>query len=183
MNNVFFSSDFHFSHYNLMKALNRPFGSIEEMNDKIISNFFSFVSKGDMVYFLGDLSWDVRVAEDFFKRLWEKSINFYFIHGNHDKDIRNELLNKYCRWNGWIKDISIDNQKISLCHYMMLSWNCSHHGAWHLHGHHHDAEQSKKAVGKVLNVCTDLHGFRPVSFEDVREYMKNRPDNWDLIKK
>ena len=95
-------------------------------------------------------------------------------------------------YNG-IKDISIktdgEKQKITLSHYPMVTWNCSHFGAWQLYGHHHhdysgDFKYIKDYVpsmGKQYNVSVDLHNFKPVSYEKIQEAMKIKPDNWDLL--
>ena len=180
--NHWFSSDFHLSHYNLMKFLNRPFSSVEEMNATIIDNFYSQVKPGDQVYFLGDLSWNRKIAIDFLSKL-PKNIHFHFIPGNHDKKLFKEsVIRPYVDSYSWIKDIKVNGQKITLCHYLMLSWNCSHWNAYLLHGHHHK-DVSNIAVGKVMNVCVDLHDFKMVEFEEVKEYMKNKKNNWNYVEK
>lgn len=33
---VWFTSDTHFSHWNIIRFCSRPFGSIEEMNDELV---------------------------------------------------------------------------------------------------------------------------------------------------
>jgi calcineurin-like phosphoesterase family protein len=175
-----FTSDWHLSHFQVMVTLKRPFKSTEEMNEVIIDNFYSSVKPGDNVYFIGDMSFDKKTANDFFEKK-PRNIYFHFIYGNHDKNIK-QLIKKHCSSFSWIKDIKINNQKITLCHYMMASWNHSHWGAWHLFGHHHNKIQADHSIGKTLDVCVDLHNFKPLSFEEVEEYIKNRPDNWDLIK-
>ena len=43
--NVFFTSDTHFWHENIIKFCNRPFSSIEEMNDTIIENWNKVVDE------------------------------------------------------------------------------------------------------------------------------------------
>ena len=181
--NYWFSSDWHLSHKALMKAYRPNFYSIEEMNEYIISHFYEKVKKGDQIYFLGDLSWDRQVAYEFLRNK-PNNIHFHFIWGNHDKKIVQEsFLKKYCASIDWIKDIKIENQKISLCHYMMNSWNCSHWNAWHIHGHHHNALHLLEDFGKSINVCIDHHNYEILNYEEIKEFMQNREDNWDLIKK
>lgn len=52
---TFISSDYHFSHSNIIKYDNRPFSNLEEMNSTIIRKHNERVKPEDTVYFLGDL--------------------------------------------------------------------------------------------------------------------------------
>ena len=51
---VFFTSDTHFNHTNIIRFCDRPFGSTEEMNEKLIGNWNSVVGPDDIVFHLGD---------------------------------------------------------------------------------------------------------------------------------
>ena len=179
--NYWFMSDLHLSHENLRVFLNRPFKSIDEMDEIILNNISSNIRGGDYFYFLGDLAWRSTAYENFFAMIKKSRIQLFFIYGNHDSNVPLKYLNQ-CVWHGSLKDIKINNQKITLCHYMMKSWNCSHHGAWHLHGHHH-TDVSNIADGKVMNVCADLNNFMPIHFDTVSEYMKTRKENWNMLEK
>lgn len=53
---VFFTSDLHFGHNNIMRFCNRPFKSIEEMDEALIQKWNSVVSKNDLVFDLGDFA-------------------------------------------------------------------------------------------------------------------------------
>ena len=55
--NIFFTSDTHFSHENIMHFCNRPFKTIEEMNDTLIENWNKVVNKDSIVFHLGDFAW------------------------------------------------------------------------------------------------------------------------------
>jgi len=180
--NYWFTSDWHLNHKHVMQVCSRPFETVEFMDDTIIYNLYHMTKPGDQVYFLGDLSFNRNVGLEFLKKI-PRNIHFHFIWGNHDKKMwkKDELL-KYCASVQWIKDIKINKQKITLCHYMMSSWNCSHWNAWHLFGHHHNKTQADHAIGKTMSVCVDLHNFFPVSFDQVKAYMETRHDNWDLVR-
>ncbi|MCL2120566.1 MAG: metallophosphoesterase [Planctomycetaceae bacterium] len=52
---VFFTSDLHFNHQNLIKFCGRPFHTAGEMNEKLIKWFNEAVGPSDTVYVLGDL--------------------------------------------------------------------------------------------------------------------------------
>lgn len=56
MNNVFFIGDPHFNHKNIISYCNRPFTSVDEMNNELIKRWNSVVKKDDVVFCLGDFA-------------------------------------------------------------------------------------------------------------------------------
>ena len=52
---LFFTSDTHFYHKNIIEYAQRPFSSIENMNKELIKNWNSVVSSEDTVFHLGDI--------------------------------------------------------------------------------------------------------------------------------
>lgn len=76
-------ADLHFNHKNILAYENRPFASVEEMNEQIIRRWNNKVSKEDTVYILGDftLSRRMDVIEQFCRAL---NGNKVLVMGNHD---------------------------------------------------------------------------------------------------
>ena len=151
-----FTADCHLDYDNIRISCNRPFNNITDMNNTIVKNWNDNVSKKDTVYILGDFAW--HNTGKWLNILKGRKI---LIKGNHDRKRDLEYFDEVCL----LKDIKIDKIKLTLCHYAMMSWNCSCHGAWHLFGHSHG---NLKHDGLAMDVGMDCNNFTPV--------------NWNMIK-
>ena len=70
INLIYFISDTHFCQKSIIPYCHRPFGSVDEMNEKLIENWNSVVKKDDKVYFLGDFCLgDLSEKRDILNRL------------------------------------------------------------------------------------------------------------------
>src|ERR1035437_264782 len=79
---IYFTGDTHFGHANIITHCNRPFLSIQEMDQAIINKWRERVTNNDTVYILGDMFFVGRVDySDYLKMLPEKK---HLIIGNHD---------------------------------------------------------------------------------------------------
>lgn len=174
---IFFTADTHFMHDNIIEYSKRPFTSIADMTDAIITNWNAMVGPGDIVYHLGDFALtygkrDVQAVDDLLKRL---NGNKWLIKGNHDRD----AVTKNPRWT-MVKDyheLKIDmggvhRQRIVLFHYCLKTWDQQHRGSFMLHGHSHGGLSD--IGGKVMDVGVDCNNYKPVSIDDVVEFMKHR---------
>ena len=83
MSRIFVTSDTHFSHVNIIKYCNRPYASVEEMNNALIDNWNSVVKNDDLVIHLGDFALG-RTIQDIKKHLDKLNGNKILILGNHD---------------------------------------------------------------------------------------------------
>jgi len=54
--NIWFTSDTHFNHRNIIGYAQRPFESVEEMNEVMIERWNASVRGEDTIYHLGDFS-------------------------------------------------------------------------------------------------------------------------------
>jgi len=166
---VFFTSDHHFSHTNIIKYCDRPFINSFEMDQKLISNWNSVVQKGDIVYHLGDFMFWRKTDYDADHYLSNLNGNKILITGNHDRE---STINA----KGWkevhrtIHETKINDQFIVMCHYSMQTWNGSHHNSWHLFGHSHG---KLPGIGKSFDVGVDSWNYTPISFEQVKEKMNS----------
>lgn len=85
-NKVFFISDMHIGHRNVLKFCNRPFLDVKDMSESLIKNWNSVVGKDDIVFDLGDMFWwDSR--HEIKKFIGRLNGTIYKVAGNHDMDI------------------------------------------------------------------------------------------------
>lgn len=174
----YFSSDWHLSHDKVIGFSNRPFSSIRKMDETILRNMLSPLKKGDIFYFLGDLSLD----RDITKRVLDsipKGVTFVWILGNHDKVVTVNNNIEITR----MKEIKIGKKCVTLCHYPMKLWNKSQHNSWQLFGHIHKGETFRQFPinGKMLNVNCEYHNYKPWTEMEITQYMENMPDNFDYL--
>ena len=184
--NVFFISDFHLFHKNVIKFDNRPFVTkdnapeLPAMHKAIITNWNSVVGKNDVVFYLGDLCFGRPEWAD--EVIWGLNGKIHYIMGNHDE--YNDITN-YKRFEtvADLVDLKILNSPLGkethvvLCHYPIYSWNKAHHGSYHVHGHCHGnlhhGEGSDYYVGrKVIDVGCNLIDYTPIAYTKAIEKME-----------
>ena len=91
---VFFTSDTHFYHGNIIRFCNRPFKDVEVMNETIISNWNITVGQDDIVFHLGDFC--LGGSAEWTKILDRLNGKIYLIMGNHDlKNIRQGYIDRF----------------------------------------------------------------------------------------
>ncbi len=169
---VWFTSDLHIDHKNILEYSKRPFKNVDEMNEALVKNWNDRVQPGDRVYCLGDfcLGQENR-AVMFAKRLNGQK---YLIYGNHDKRLRkNKEFNAQWIWQKDLDTIEVGSQKIVICHFPMLVWNGSHRGYYSLHGHSHGSLPEDPHALRT-DVGVDVWNYYPVSFEEIQAHMAKK---------
>ena len=165
MSNIWFTSDTHFGHANIIRFSDRPFKDVQEMDEKLIANWNECVRPDDQVYHLGDFSFSrdpIKVA----RRLMGIK---YLILGNHDRIKR---LKGCFEWIKDVYEIFLSNRKrIWLSHYPHRAWPGSHKGNIHLYGHEHG---NFKDYGRSTDVGVDCWDYYPVHLDTILEMMKGK---------
>jgi calcineurin-like phosphoesterase family protein len=174
--NVFFTSDTHFNHKNIIEYCDRPFDSIEEHDEYLIEQWNKTVSSKDHVYHLGDFAfWKNNIDPDkIASRLNGKK---YLIIGNHDKKLPDKhftILGHYYELNPKSFDNETKILPIILCHYPFHSWNRAYHGSWHLYGHVHGKNEENDTFSLRMDVGVDSNDFSPVSYDEIETIMDEK---------
>lgn len=181
-------------HEKMLQGLRgNAFSSIEEHDNTIINNILETVKPGDNLYFLGDAFWKYssKQVEEVMTKFKKHRINIHWILGNHDK--LSWTKHGAVKWVGQIKDITVEKQPITLCHYPLLVYNRSHYsGTIQLHGHTHIGDFTDKKIknnpyiqqliGKTINVNVEMWEYKPLSFEQIMGIVKNLPERFDVIR-
>jgi len=186
----YFVSDLHLGHENQLHRGGRGdyFSSIEEHDKTILNNLLS-LPRSSNLFILGDLffHYNKEKTDKFFQLFANKKIRLHLGVGNHDKP--NKWTHKIIQSKFEMKTIKIENQKIVLCHYPLTVWDGSHKNTWNLYGHIHkndwtDTKAKELGMlnnGKQLNVNLEFHDFKPWGFEEIKEVMNKKSNNWDYI--
>ncbi len=172
---TWFVSDLHFDHEHVLDFQNnRPWASLEEMNEALIESINNYVRRDDTLVHLGDFSFGGRHSVlKFGGQL--KVLRKYAIVGNHDHP---KHLNQVFSEVDFYAECGYGARKFILCHYPILHWNARRHGSIHLHGHTHGAVhdwwRKKFPKARILDVGIDnlsrndiLGEFRPIHIDEV----------------
>lgn len=170
MSRVFFTSDLHFGHRNLISSL-RNGASTDDNAKLIIDNWNSKVHKKDIVYILGDITMETVDSKciDYLKALRGQ---IRIVGGNHD-------ILKCCKiyQELGIPVMGVLKYKGFLCTHVPIHPSELDLIRGNIHGHIHlklDRETgviskiSPTMLGpKYYNVNTELHNFTPIPFDDI----------------
>ena len=182
---IFFTSDLHFGHENVIRFDNRPFNTVEEMDEEMIKRWNTKVGKGDIVYVLGDFIWKAATNEavSIIRRLNGQII---LIKGNHDRFLHNAAAKKALAGIKDYDDICVTledgtTRRCILSHYFIPFYNGHRYQAIHLHGHSHlteeAAEESRITTElnekgydlKIYNVGCMYWNYTPVTLDEILE--------------
>jgi len=168
--NIFFTSDTHFGHQNIIKYCDRPFDDFNHMNEILIKNWNEVVKPDNIVYFLGDFAFGN--VKNYYRDLSERlNGEIILLKGNHD---RGKELEKYFDLIDHMHPFTFAGYKFVLSH-RPLPKNQIPVGYYNLHGHiHNNTLQFENTLTgvtydleKSINVSTDVTDFKPINIIDI----------------
>lgn len=182
--NVYFTSDTHFQHENIIKYCKRPFKDVNENDEEIIRRWNEKVPEDGIVFHLGDVAFgNPKKVDEILKRLNGK---IYLVIGNHDwRRIVNEHAWRFEDMTQQI-NMKIGKKHIILNHYPMLAFGGAWRGidaSWQLFGHVHtspytdeglDQQRMKYLFTTQYDVGVDNNDFTPVSYAEVKQIIENQ---------
>ena len=173
--NIWFTSDTHFYHENIIHFCNRPFKDVAEMNETLVRNWNETVPEDGIVFHLGDFC--LGGSQYWNDILYRLNGKIYLILGNHDmKNIRPGFMKRF-EYVTQQMTICVGGQSIILNHNPFLCYGGSYRDVWQLFGHVHSGPLSTTGLDLPrlnmlfplqYDVGVDNNNFRPVSFAEVR---------------
>lgn len=149
-----FVSDTHFSHTNIIRYTGRPFESVEEMDQALISNWNACIAHDDQVFFLGDFGLgSIEHLKAIYSQLKGNKI---CIRGNHDKNA-NWLMRVGFPIVLESAFIKIGKHLIELIHIPSTPSPLY----FQLHGHVHE-KRPCKIISNQLNLCVEVWNYKSV---------------------
>lgn len=163
-------SDLHLDHTSIIDYCDRPFDTVEEMNQALIANWNGEIKPDDDVLFLGDLTVKSGI-EPVYSYVEQLNGSWMFVVGNHDT----------------VAPPNIPDPSICT-HYQFtyrgIPFYAVHDPAdaprnfngWILHGHHHNNHLREfpfiNPNERRVNVSVELVDYRPLHLDDLIPYLQ-----------
>jgi len=195
---IFFTSDLHIGHANVIKFSNRPFRDLDHMHQVLIRNFNASVPKDGVCYFLGDIGMgSSELVKSIISQLNGTKI---LIVGNHDKGY-NAMYNMGFDAVMHGARMQIAGETVTLSHCPLRdvyredttgmrgsdgsepwhgngrkkskAYSFRNHGQLHLQGHIHSPNSGKsiRSLGRQLDVGVDSNNYTPVSLSTIESWV------------
>ena len=187
---IYFSSDQHFGHRNVLRFCQRPYETTKEMGKALIDNWNSKVTNNDIVFVLGDFFWfhsrhEIKKVID---KLNGKTI--YIVPGNHCKRVAYELCDERVQLLDDISALYIRETgtpqvkyEVYVSHMPLMSWPHRERGSYNFFGHIHSGPRSLSQVDQDLpfhkglqyDIGVDNNEYTPIELEEVINILKKEP--------
>lgn len=190
---IYFTSDWHIGHANVLQFDQRPFRDMDHMNRVLVNNYNSTVGDNDTVYFLGDMG--LGNSESLTKVVKELKGKKILILGNHDKGIQSMTRIGFLAVM-YSSSLVIANQLVTMTHCPLRgvwredaskmngyvegdNWHKEHKhknfsipdfGQFHLHGHTHKLP-AERILDRQMDVGVRANDYRPVSISTVESWV------------
>lgn len=164
---IYFTSDWHLFHENIIDLCSRPFNKLKHMHNTLIRNHNSVVKPDDHVYIIGDMYWG-RNPHNLINILDKFNGKKHLVLGNHDLlvpfDYEEVGIVQVSTW------LYLQNSNLILVHDPAKSIVYEDKDTKYLCGHIHTLFKRCK---NVLNVGVDVWDFYPVSLKQVKKEFEN----------
>lgn len=163
---VWFTSDLHLGHANVIEYCKRPFANVDEMNEALVANWNSRVRPEDTVFCLGDFGLGKPEAVIALRKRMNGAI--ILLRGNHDRFGKARAIELNVRVVEGNAELTLGATTFHLSHYPRLLEE-KIPGRTHLFGHVHEKYQIRDGM---LNVGVDVWAFSPITPDEALAALK-----------
>lgn len=190
--NIWYSSDFHFGHSNIIEYCNRPFDDVMDMNKALVAKWNEKVAPEDLAWIIGDIAMGHKQKN----MTWLSKMNGikFLVMGNHDpgfgKKLSSSLIaDNYSEYFRGVYTSAYHHTKTRFGQVFVNHFPYSQdhrHGeryAEHrpkycglplIHGHVHDLWQVNYDMhSPQINVGVDVWDYSPVHISTIREILNS----------
>lgn len=178
---IWFTSDTHFHHENILRFCNRPFASITEMNEELIRRWNETVPVDGIVFHLGDFCFGG--SKEWNDVLYRLNGKIYLILGNHDmKSIRQGYMGRFEHVTQQMC-IRVAGQTLVLNHNPFLAYGGAYRDVWQLFGHVHSGPRANTGLDhprlqylfpRQYDVGVDNNDYHPITFYEVKSKIEEQ---------
>lgn len=195
---IFFTSDLHIGHQNVLEFSNRPFRNLDHMHSSFIKRFNSVLTDCSILYILGDVG--LCRADIITNVISQIKGTKVLILGNHDKK-PNAMYNIGFDVVLYSATLYIAGQRVTMSHCPLRgvyrentegmrgalkgeNWHgeskesrkpftLNNEGQFHLSGHIHSPNggKSKRILGRQFDVGVDANKYVPVSISQIESWI------------
>ena len=187
---TFVTADTHFGDEGAIARFDRPFGSVDEMDDALVHGINEVVGPDDRLYHLGDFVGPVsgattqtRHALAIRERI--QCRNIILVRGNKDPRLAPEFdrlfdeVHDLLSFRGWSTSAGTKApERVVMSHYAFRVWQGRAGGSLHLHGHSHGTLEE---AGRSTDVGVDCWGYRPRALAEILELLAGREIDMDRM--
>ncbi len=171
-------SDHHFGHSNIIKYCDRPFDSVEEMNNTLLDRHYETVEPDAVLIHLGDVAMDMQNGQETIE-YFEKLGAHLLVQGNHDVGLDPE-------------EAPFPVVQSCILEHGKYRFYCTHYPEnipngwddWAIHGHVHNNDTDTYPFvacnEKRVNVSSELLQFRPVTLDLITDILDGCPKDTRL---
>lgn len=178
MSKIYVTSDLHFGHNNIIQYENRPWSTVEEMDNGLIKNWNDKVTAEDIVYILGDFSFSG--GERTYEIIKQLNGHKILIIGNHDhRWLKNEDCVKLFDEIVSYKSFRYKKQHIVMFHHPIACWAGMERGSIHLYGHIHSGSHNLPQGfnrEQSYNVGVDTNNYELVDLDWILNIIEMRKE-------
>ena len=199
---IFFTSDWHIGHHNVIKFSKRPFRDVDHMSKVLINNYNAIVPPNGVCYFVGDMG--LCKADTLTKVVNQLNGTKVLLVGNHESRV-NSMYSKGFDVVLYGARIKIAGEMVDVTHCPLrgikredttgmrgsdgtenwhkenkhVDFSVDNKGQFCLHGHIHSPNNGKstKISGRQFDVGVDANDYRPIAIGRIESWIAKTLQN------